>query len=117
MVRTIILTIAVIIIIYTGILLSKSEYPFGTFLLTIHKLISLAVVLFIGVTVYKSPSLEGSNQLVIIISILLYIISFITGGVISAFESAPYWVVWGHRIMAWSATLSMILFIARAVKL
>jgi len=117
MVRTIGLIIAIIIISYTGILLSKSEYPFGTFLITIHKLLSLAVVVIIGVATYKSSNLMGINLIFIIPAIILYVISILSGGAVSEIQNVPIWVIWTHRIGAWLAVITMILYTTRVVRL
>lgn len=117
MIRISIFSIAIVIIIYTGILLSKSDYPFGTILLTMHKLVSLAVAVIIGVTAYKSPSLAGGTLVFIITAVFVYILSFISGGITSAIEYAPNWVVWTHRIMAWFSVLTMILYATGVVRL
>ena len=117
MLRTVIISTAILVIIYTGVLLAKSEFPFNTILLTIHKLVSLAIVVTIVFSAYKSTSLEGTTFVFMVLAVFFYLVSIITGGVVSAVQSPPDFVVWFHRIGAWIAIVTMILYAGKIIKI
>lgn len=113
--RTVGLSAAAIIILATGILLARSGYPFNALLLGVHKLVSLAALLVIGLAVYRSAPVSGTDLLLVGVAVFLCITAFASGGVISAFESVPVWVVWSHRVGAWITGLTAALLILKVL--
>ena len=97
---------AALVVIGTGVALTRTGWPFGTTLLNIHKLVALAAVVFTGVLVYRTNragAITPNQWIALAAGALLCIAAFASGGVVSALESAPTWVVWVHRVGSWLA--------------
>ncbi len=99
--KQILIIIACILIFMTGLWLFRIGKPYQTLPLTIHKLISLAVVVLLVVAVRQSVPAGGYTQsLIMLIGALGIAIigSFATGGVISAMKEAPLVALIIHRV-------------------
>jgi hypothetical protein len=86
----------------SGVWLSQLGKPVNFVVVTIHKLISLAVVIFTGITIYNvsratgpSPSAWGA----ILVTGLLFILLFITGALLSG--SKPVHIIYSviHKVV------------------
>ena len=80
------LGILFLIIIVTGLVMAKSGKPYNPVLFNIHKLISLATVLLGGIWVYNlAGSMDKDSLLItlIVAAMVLYILLFITGGMLN----------------------------------
>jgi hypothetical protein len=80
------LGILVIAIIVSGVLLAKSGKPYNPVLFNVHKLISLAAVVLGGIWVYNLYGSPHSGNLLItliVVAALLYIVLFVTGGMLN----------------------------------
>ena len=72
-------------------------------------LATAAVVNFIGVRIYHAVPLSAPHWVLVAVAALLCVAGFVSGGVNSAIESAPSWVVWSHRSAVWPAGLTVML--------
>lgn len=104
---------AAVIIYGTGVCLTRSGRPFNAVLLTVHKLLSLAFLIFVGVLAYKTMPLTFSDWTFVVSSAILSVVSFTSGGVIAAMEKAPFWALWSHRIGVWLNGLAIALCLIR----
>jgi hypothetical protein len=69
-----------------GFWLSRSGRPINTITLTIHKLIALGTLIFIGVTIYQVNQVAPLNAAAIVATIItgvLFVVTIITGGLLS----------------------------------
>ncbi len=76
----------------SGLWLNRSGMPYSTIMLTIHKLITLATIAFIVVTVYRRHQLTPLSMLemiTIIITGLLFVGTIATGGLLSINRTMP----------------------------
>ncbi len=104
--RTVGLLLAAAVIFASGIWLTRTGRPYGVVLMTVHKLVDLAAVIVIGVMVYQAhlaAPLSTLEWAASGLAALLTIATFSTGGVVSASEGAPGWVLWVHRVGSWFA--------------
>lgn len=104
--RTVLLICAALVVVASGVLLMRSGWPFGTLVLTLHKLVALAGVVVIGVLVARTwRTAPPATEDVIIAgaALALAIASFASGGVVAASKSAPAWVLWLHRAGTFAA--------------
>ena len=109
---------AAIVVLGTGVWLTCSGRPFNTVLLAVHKLVALAVVAILGVLAYRAADaalLSTADWILVISAGLLCLASFASGGVVSATEAAPAWVLWVHRIGTWFAAGAVGLCLVRLV--
>lgn len=100
-----------VVVLASGVWLTRAGWPFGTGLLTVHKLVALAAAVALGVLVYRSSRSGGFEALdwaIVIAAGVLTIASFASGGVVSAVESPPSWALWTHRLVTWIATVSLV---------
>jgi len=104
---------AAVIIYSTGVFLTRSGRPFNAVLLAVHKLLSLAFLIFVGVLVYKTMPLTFSDWTFVASSAILSIVSFVSGGVIAAMEKSPFWALWSHRIGVWLNGMAIVLCMIR----
>jgi hypothetical protein len=105
-IRTIGLVVAAVIVIGSGVWLTRSGRPYGSLLLNAHKLVDLAAVIVIGIAVYpanRAAPLSAMEWIVIGAAALLVVVAFASGGVISGMQSPPTAVLWLHRVGSWVA--------------
>jgi len=103
---TLALGLAAVIVIATGIWLTRAGRPYGTALLTLHKLVDLAVVVLVGVSVYQAQGavpFPGTSWAVASVAAVCVVAGFATGGIVSANANAPSWVARAHAVAAWIA--------------
>jgi len=96
-----------LIVFMTGFWLHRAGSPYGVFMLAIHKLLALLAIVFIGslvVSAQKAVGLATSELLIIGSALLLLIITFGSGGIVSAKDSVPHWLLYLHRIIAYFST-------------
>jgi len=99
--RTIASVASIVVIFGTGVVLTRNGYPFETLLVTVHKLLSLAVVISVGVIVFRSLPISATDNVLYILTMILCLLAIITGGLASAFEFIPAAATWFHRIGSW----------------
>jgi len=105
-IRVGVLSAAALIVLVTGVILTRSGRPFGSMLLNVHKLVDLAAVVALGVFIFRaarSAPLSAPEWTAIGLATALCVGTFATGGVTSARESVPPWVLWTHRVGSWIA--------------
>ena len=76
----------------SGFWLSKSGKPYDVIILTIHKLISLAAVVFLAIIVYRvnqASALDAIELTAGLVTGLLFIGLIATGGLLSASKPMP----------------------------
>ena len=96
-------------IILSGFWLSWSGRPFNSGILTIHKLISIGAVVFLGITIYqinKSSSLSTIDIIAVVVTGVFFLITIITGGLVSALKTTPTAILRLHQTTPWLTTLS-----------
>lgn len=104
--RSVGLAVAAVIVLGTGIVLTRAGRPYGPLLLNVHKLVDLGAVVFIGVIAYqtnRTTPLPSSTWLILAVAAALVVLTFATGGVVSGMREAPAWALWVHRIGSWVA--------------
>ena len=109
---------AAVVVLATGVWLTRSGWPFGAALLNVHKLIALVAIVILGVLVYHTARvapLSTTDWAIVISAGALCVASFATGVVVSAMESAPTWVLWLHRVGTWFAVGAAALCLVRVV--
>jgi hypothetical protein len=106
-------------IILSGIWLSRTGRPLSVLILTLHKLISLGAVVFLAITIYRIHQAAPLTPLqlgICVLTLLLFIALFATGGLLSTTKTMPAVVLKIHQIMpilvvlSTSATLYLILY-------
>jgi hypothetical protein len=96
-------------IILSGFWLAKSGKPFNTGIMTIHKLISIGAVVFLAITIYqmsKASRLSTVDIVAVVVTGVLFLITIITGGLVSALKTTPTAILRTHQITPWLTTLS-----------
>jgi hypothetical protein len=93
----------------SGIWLTRSGRPYNTIVLTVHKLISVAAVVFLVVILrrmHKEVPLVAIELAGAVITGLLFLGTIATGGLLSAEKQMPAIVLWLHRITPFLTVLS-----------
>jgi hypothetical protein len=75
-----------LVILVSGVWLSRSGRPFNGFILTVHKLIALGVAAYIAVTAYRTHQaavLGGTELVVVVVTGILFLATGIIGGLLS----------------------------------
>ncbi len=101
---------AAVVVVFTGLWLTRSGRPYSSTLLNIHKLVALVAVVTIGVLAYRAnaASALGALELAVLgLTALFVIASFASGGVVSAMEVPPAWILWTHRIVPYLAVVAV----------
>ena len=97
-------------IVLTGVWLNRSDFPYGTLVLTVHKLLSLAVLIFYIRHVYlinKIHSLTGILLVAIAATIVFLVAAIITGGLASTEKWSTRLVLLLHRLFPILAILGI----------
>ena len=98
-----------IFILISGFWLSHAGKPINVLALTIHKLISLATLVFLIVSVYRlnqTAPLSPVQMAACAITILFFIAMFATGGLLSAAKTMPEIIHKIHQVMPYLVILS-----------
>ena len=106
--KSIITAILTLIMILSGIMLRRSGEPYKTGVFTLHKLSVVATVVFvvlIYVQHFKLLQFEGFGLFLFLISGLIFVISFITGALLSFEKIASYKLKIVHRVLSWFTVL------------
>jgi len=96
-------------IILSGFWLSQSGKPLNTIILTIHKLIAVAAVAFLAVTVYRTNQvapLSTTELAATAVTGLLFLGTIVTGGLLSIGKPMPAAVLTMHQITPYLTVLS-----------
>jgi len=96
-----------IFIFLSGFRLSRSGKPYNPILLNAHKLVSLAVAVFLAIAVARSSQAAslGATELAII-ALVLFAITMISGGLLSTTRPMPAAIRTVHRLAPYLAALS-----------
>jgi hypothetical protein len=93
----------------SGVGLSRMGRPLNVIILTIHKLISLAAVVYLGVTVYQMhPGGAPFSPLEVaacLVTLLLFLALFASGGLLSTPKPMPEVVLKIHQVLPYLVIL------------
>ena len=92
----------------SGFWLSRSGKPYSAIILTIHKLISLAAVVLLGITIYRTnqaATLSTIELLAAIVTGLFFPGTIITGGLLSIDKIMPAIILRLHQITPYLTVL------------
>jgi hypothetical protein len=98
-----------LVIFVSGYWMYKAGKPYGTIVLTIHKLIGLAVGVLLVSMVYqtsRASGLGGVEVVAVVVTGLTFIGLAATGGLLSADKEMPTVVSLAHHIAPYLAVLS-----------
>ena len=105
-------------ILLSGFWLHRLGRPTNSFVLTIHKLISVATVVYLAINIYRIHQVAPLSQLEIVVSVValvLFVVMIATGGLLSVVKEMPAFVHAVHQftpylvILSTSATLYLLL--------
>jgi hypothetical protein len=104
------LALGAIVVVATGVWLTRAGRPYGTGLVTAHKLVALAAVIVIGVMLYQASRvapLSGMEITVAALAAVAVLGAFASGAVASAATAtAPAWALWVHRTVPYLAVVA-----------
>jgi len=98
-----------LLIFLSGFWLSRSGRPYGVLLLTVHKLLSVAAMvflIFIIVRINRSSGLSSPELIIALITGLLFIGTIATGGLLSTAKPMPDLVHHLHKITSFLTLIS-----------
>jgi len=93
----------------SGYWLSHSGKPLNAIILTIHKLISLAAVVLLVITIYQANQVAHLGALELtaaVVTGLLFLGTIVTGGLLSTGKPMPAAILKMHQITPFLAALS-----------
>jgi hypothetical protein len=99
--RLVILALGFILTLVTGAWLSRAGKPFNQVVFTLHKLLALAFVIFAGVMIHHLQKPMGINPVIIgasVVILLLVLLVFITGVLLSSEKPANALVLTLHKL-------------------
>lgn len=98
-----------LLVFLSGFWLSHAGKPLNGIILTFHKLVSLAVVVFLAVTMYQTNQVAALSTLELtagIVTGLFFLGAIITGGLLSIDKPMPAAILALHRLTPFLAVLS-----------
>lgn len=93
----------------SGLWLSRSGKPLNGIILTIHKLISLAAVVFLVITIYQinhAATLSAIGLIAGVVTGLFFLGTIIAGGLLSTGKPMPAAILTMHQITPFLTVLS-----------
>jgi len=98
-----------LVIFILGYVMNRSGKPYSVLLLTVHKLISLGILVYLIVTVVqvnKVAQLTGLEMAAVIAAVVFFVAAIATGGLVSVDKPMPEFVPWLHKIIPYLALVS-----------
>jgi heme A synthase len=95
----------------SGFWLSRRGKPYNIILSSVHKLISLAVLVYFIIFVFqtnRSIPLNPPEIAASVVTVLLFIALITTGGILSAVKTIPHAIQMIHRILPYLAIISTV---------
>lgn len=108
------LVASAVAVVGSGLWLTRGGRPYAAGPLAIHKLVTVAAVVFIVVAirrVHQATSLSAPEWTIAITAGALVLVTITAGGVVTATAKAPVWMMWFHRISSWVALLATVVSI------
>lgn len=99
--KIVVVGLAFLLIFVSGIWMSRVGKPYNTGLFTIHKLVGLALGVFLGVTIYRTHQAAPLGLLTIaaiVVTILFFIGTVVAGGLLSIDKPMPAVVLRLHQV-------------------
>lgn len=93
----------------TGFWLRGDGKPYSSIILTIHKLISLAAVVVLGIAITRLNKMAGLSTDVLAVAMfigLLFVVTVLSRGIWSIEKTIPAPVVWVHQVSPFLTLLS-----------
>ncbi len=93
----------------SGLWLSHTGRPINVLILTVHKLISLGAVVFLGITVYRihqAASLTPLELAACVLTLVFILALMATGGLLSTAKAMPGFVLKIHQVLPALSVLS-----------
>jgi len=97
-----------LLVFLTGFWLARLGKPYGTGLLTVHKLLAVGILVFLGVSAYrayKMSVLGAPIWFIAVIAVVAFVAMIASGGVLSAAESPPALFALLHKVTPYAAAL------------
>jgi hypothetical protein len=86
------ITVLFIVVFLLGFLLRRSGKPYSGLMLTVHKLISLAVIILLALLVYRfnqATPLDSTALLTAVLTVVFFVVAIISGGLVSIDRPTP----------------------------
>jgi hypothetical protein len=99
--RFVIAGLLFVLIFITGYWLSRAGKPYSVLRFNLHKFIGLGTAIFTGWTVFQNPqvvSLDSLRMLSIVITVLIAVVTVITGGLLSTAKVMPPLIAKIHKV-------------------
>ena len=95
-----------LIVFLSGFRLHKLGKPYRTLLLTIHKLIPIALLVYLGLAMRLMTPFSTLAWLVVLFAIFCFVVMVATGGWVSAAKEAPKVVLVLHKVLPYVTVLA-----------
>ncbi len=109
MTRIAIVAALYVVIFGSGFWLSHGGRPHGAVLLNVHKLISLAALVYLAVIAYRAHragAMGAGGLAVTIVTAVVFVATIVTGGLVSLEKEMPFAVRLAHRLTPYLTALA-----------
>ncbi len=117
--RTLGAGISFLLILLSGFGLTHSGKPYGVLVFTVHKLLSVGMVVLLGITIRQANQamkLGPMGWLAVVVTGLFFLITVVAGSLLSISESMPAIVRKLHQITPYLTTLSTLVTLYSLLK-
>ena len=100
------LAAAALVVVASGVMMTRSGPPYSPLVLNVHKLVDLAALVAIGVLVARDAGVAPLSRVAVVaigVVAALQLVTLVTGGLTSALASQPRSLTWAHRLVSWLA--------------
>ena len=104
---------------FTGYLLHGKKPAYSNLVLTVHKLLGVAVLVYIGVNLFVTQRFEPHSQMgwfLALLAGLLFLLIILTGALQSSQGEQSRVVLWAHRVLPYLAVLAALFDIYLGVR-
>ena len=101
--------LALLLILVSGILMSRKGKPYSTALFTVHKLVGLATGVLLGVIVYQGAQAAPLGLVeisAVVVTVLLFAGIVVSGGLLGAAKEVPAAALKLHQVLPIFAVMS-----------
>ncbi len=117
--RTVGAGVSFLFILLSGFWLTHSGKPYGVLVFTVHKLLSVGMVVLLGVTIrqaHQALKLDTRGWLAVVVTGLFFLTTVVAGSLLSISDSMPSSVRKLHQLTPYLTTLSTLVTLYSLLK-
>lgn len=100
-----------VVIFVSGFVLLATGKPYSVLVLTLHKLVAVAAVILLGISLYQTADLGAVEYIALAVTGALFIGAVATGGMLASENSMPLTVKSAHFVLPFLTVISTVVML------